>query len=317
MLLTIPRRRSAFTLIELLVVIAIIAILIALLLPAVQQAREAARRTQCKNHLKQLGLALHNYHDTHGVFPYAWGANQEFWSAMILPQIEQTALYNTLEWRNSLLTDWASFNSPNRVAAGTLISTFICPSMAIPEQQTNAGIPNRTVTSYRAVAGAYVSSDDASTRPAPYNTSQYKSLEETNLDGMMFGASKIRMKDVTDGTSNTLLIGESYTDPNFTKDGQGMDYWILFGPQMGQWRPGVATGTEHTETAGSAVVPINSRLNPNIHGVLMEMSFGSYHVGGAHFLLTDGAVRFISENVSQTLYEALATRRGGEVVGEF
>lgn len=318
------RRSRGFTLIELLVVIAIIAILIALLLPAVQQAREAARRTQCKNNLKQLGLAIHNYHDTFNVFPYAFGSNQEAWSALILPQIEQSNLYNTLVFQNSGLTSWATYNHPNRDACGVVIQAFVCPSMARPPQLTNSGIPNRALASYRVVAGAKVASDDMSTRPAGFNTAEFTALERTPLDGVMFGASSTRMRDITDGTSNTLLVGESYTDPEFVKDGQGMDYWSIFGPQMingnngRPWTPTYwASSTEHSEFAGSAVVPINSRLNPAMHGVLMEMSFGSYHVGGAHFAMGDGSARFISENVDLGMYQALATRAGGEVVGEF
>jgi prepilin-type N-terminal cleavage/methylation domain-containing protein len=316
--------KRGFTLIELLVVIAIIAVLIALLLPAVQQAREAARRTQCKNNLKQLGLALHNYHDVHNVFPYAWGLNQETWSALILPQLDQAPLYQTLEWRNSRLDNWSTFNHPNRTACSTQLQVFACPSLARPSAQDNQGIPGRVLASYRCVAGGLVASDDLSTRPAGFNTAEFRALEEPNLDGIMYGVSKTNFRDVTDGTSNTLMIGESYTDPNFVKDGQGMDYWNFFIPQMnnasgGTWTPGTGarTGTEHTECAGSGVVPINSRLNPNMHGTLMEMSFGSYHIGGAQFLLADGSARFISENIDLNLYRGLCTIAKGEVVGEF
>ncbi len=109
------------------------------------------------------------------------------------------------------------------------------------------------------------------------------------------------------------MIGESYTECDFVKDNQGMDYFAFFSPQMGNWRPGVKTGTEHSEGIGSAVVPINSRLNPTVHGVLMEMSFGSYHVGGATFSLADGSVRFMAQTMDLATYQAMATRAGGEV----
>jgi hypothetical protein len=96
-----------------------------------------------------------------------------------------------------------------------------------------------------------------------------------------------------------------------------MDYWVMFSPQIDNWMPGKTTGTEYSEAAGSTVVRINSRLNPALSGVLMEMSFGSYHVGGAHFTMGDGSVRFISENIDLNLYQALATYKGGEPVGDF
>jgi prepilin-type N-terminal cleavage/methylation domain-containing protein len=306
------RRARGFTLIELLVVIAIIAILIALLLPAVQQAREAARRTACRNNMKQLGLALHNYHDTFRVFPYAWGGNEETWSSMILPPLEQANLYNTLIWKAN-----GTDEPTNEAACAIVMPVFRCPSMAVPDHLDYNGIVGRVPASYRAVADSLAASDDNSTRPAPYNTAAFPSLERVPLDGMMYGQSSTRMKDVIDGTSNTLMVGESYTDPNFTKDNQGMDYWTLFGNQIDTWRWGNITGTEYSEAAGSTVVPINSRLNPQIHGVLMEMSFGSYHTGGAFFTMGDGSVQFLSENIDLTTYRKLATRAGGEVVGEF
>ncbi len=162
-------RRSAFTLVELLVVIAIIGILVGLLLPAVQAAREAARRMSCSNNLKQLGLAMHNYHDAFRTFPQGFGENQEFWSSQILPQLEQGNLFNTLVWANSAYanpawgTDWTNFNSPNRTACETLVPAFRCPSMAQDTYLNYNSIARRVPVSYRGVAGAKVASDDAST----------------------------------------------------------------------------------------------------------------------------------------------------------
>ncbi len=313
-------RRSAFTLVELLVVIAIIAILIALLLPAVQSVRESARRTSCRNNLKQLGLAMHNYHDAFRVFPSGFGENQEFWSSQILPQIEMGNLFTTLEWKNSAYVDsayatnWANYQSPNKRACETLVSIFRCPSMAQPSYLNYNSIQRRVPASYRGVAGAKVSSDDASTRPAGYNTPDFTSLEQPHLDGLLYGASRVRFGDILDGTSTTLMIGESYTDCDFVKDDQGMDYFAFFAPQMATWKPGRVTGTEHSEGLGSAVVPINSRLNPTVHGILMEMSFGSYHSDGAMFVFADGSVHFLVQSIDLAIYRGLATRHGSEVV---
>lgn len=312
------RTRRGFTLIELLVVIAIIAILIALLLPAVQQAREAARRTSCKNNLKNIGLALHNYHDQIGVFPWGFDERETLWTAMILPQIEQSPLYNTLIWAESGLGNWNAAGSPNLTACETLIEVFRCPSMAVPEHINNESIPNRVPVTYRAVSGGNAVSDDLSTIPAGHP--QFALEMQTGLNGMFFGCSKIRIRDIIDGTSNTVMIGESRTDPNFVKDGQGMDFWQFGSPQTGGWVcvPGNLGGTEYSEGLGSTYWKLNAKItDPAIHGVIMEMSFGSYHVGGAHFAMADGAVRFVSENIDQNLLRALGSIAGGEVVGEF
>lgn len=312
------RRQRGFTLIELLVVIAIIAILIALLLPAVQQAREAARRTSCKNNLKNIGLALHNYHDSVNTFPFGFDERETLWSAMILPQIEQAPIYNTLIWQESGPGNWDADGSPNEAACETLINVFRCPSMAVPEHIDNQGIPGRVPVSYRAVSGSNAVSDDLSTVPSGHPVVALE--QQFDLNGIFYGCSKVQIRDIVDGTSNTIMIGESYTDPDYVKDGQGMDYWAFGAPQTGGWdcRPGDLGGTEYSEGLGSAYWKINSRLrDPATPGVIMELSFGSYHVGGAQFAMADGAVRFISENIDQDLLRGLGSINGGETIDDF
>lgn len=311
------KRRIGFTLIELLVVIAIIAVLIALLLPAVQQAREAARRSSCKNNLKNIGLALANYEESFKVFPYGFDNREALWSVMILPQMDQGPLFETIIWQESGPGNWDADGSPNEKACGTVIPLFICPSMAMESQRTNQGIPGRAASSYRACAGSNAwSDDDDSIISPPAPTSGALALEDNGLNGMFYGVSRTKPADVLDGMSNTIMVGESYTD-SYSKDGQQMDYWNIGSPQTGGWNPFNDSGTEFTEGLGSTGPKMNSRLDPTMPGEIMEISFGSYHIGGAHFLLGDGTVRFLSENIDIRTYQGLGTRKEKEVLGEF
>lgn len=313
-----PRsRQSGFTLIELLVVIAIIAILIALLLPAVQQAREAARRSSCRNNMKQLGLALHNYHDTFKIFPFGWDTRGSLWSAHILPYMDQANVYNSLIWQESGPGNWDLDTSPNERACETVIPTFICPSLPIAWQHDFNDIDRRVVCSYRGNAGSEASSDDQSTSNTIMPGS--KSLETMYLNGIFSACSKTAISDIVDGSSNTILIGESQTDPAFDKDGQGMDHWYIGSPQADPCACNGGTGgTEFTEAVGTTILGMNLRnVNPAANGSLMEITFGSWHEGGAFFTLGDGSVRFISENVDLRLYQSISTKQGSEPVGEF
>ncbi len=308
-------QRRGFSLIELLVVIAIIAILIALLLPAVQQAREAARRTTCRNHVKQIGLALHNYHDTFRLLPYGWDTRGMLWSGHILPYIEQSTLYNTLIFEENGLGNWSDDASPNESACETLLSVYRCPSMPIEEHVNASSIDSRVPTSYVGNAGSESSSDDTSTIVLAGS----KSLEDLVQNGIFYACSSTRISDVVDGTSQTFFVGEAMTDPDFTKDGQSMDRFSIGSPQADPCRcDGGNGGTEFSETVGSTIAEMNLRTrNPAAHGLLMELSFGSWHTGGAVFGMGDGSVRFVGENIDLNLYQALSTRDDGEVVGEF
>ena len=307
-------QKRGFTLVELLVVIAIIGILVSLLLPAVQAAREAARRMSCSNNLKQIGLAMHNYHDTHKAFPAGFTHHEALWQTPILPFLEQGNLYSTLHLIESGPGNWDS-GSENEKACGTKLEMFRCPSMAGNQPRNNSRITGRVPVSYRGVAGNDIYSDDASTLPkdAPKGA---RALEQVPLNGMLWGNSWLSMGDCSDGTSNTLLVGESYTD-TYSKDGQQMDYWQIGSPQTGGWVPGGKGGTEYSEGVGSAGPPINSRFNPLAPGVIMEIAFGSYHPGGAQFVFTDGSVHFISQTVDMGTYHALGSRNRGDVVGEY
>lgn len=305
-----PKRRPGFTLIELLVVIAIIAILIALLLPAVQQAREAARRSQCKNNLKQVAIGLHNYHDLHGVFPFGWDQRGASWSAMILPTIDQANIYNTLIFQESGDGNWDS-GSANTDAAATHIPVLFCPSSPIKKHYDFNNIPDRATSTYLGNSGSLATSDDESTK-----ISGTKSLEDTNQNGLFFACSSISIMDIKDGTSNTFMIGEAQTDVEFGKDGQSMDHWVIGSPQTDPCGCNGGTGgTEFTEFVGSAYPKMNARrTDPTVSGHEMELSYGSWHVGGGHMAYADGSVHFISENIDKTVYNGLATRQGHEVV---
>lgn len=309
------RSRRGFTLVELLVVIAIIGILVALLLPAVQAAREAARRMSCSNNMKQLGLALHNYHDTMQKFPFGWDQRGALWSAMILPYVEQRNVYETLVFQESGLGNWNAAGSPNPAACAHNYSFYRCPSQPGPLHIDNEGIPNRFAASYRGNAGNEATSDDSSTIPIPGT----KSLENMQQNGIFSGCSSVRFADIIDGTSNTLMLGESQFDLKFVKDGNAMDFWIVGSPQTDPCRCDSGNGgTEFTEAVGSTYERMNLRKqNPAATGYLMELSFGGYHPGGAMFCLSDGSVRFIAETVDLQTYRALGSRDGGETLGDY
>jgi prepilin-type N-terminal cleavage/methylation domain-containing protein len=310
-----PRHSRAFTLTELLVVLAVIAILVGLLLPAVQSAREAARRLSCGNHLKQLGIGLHNYEAQARRLPFGWNDHGTLWSAMLLPALEQTNLYNQMAFSENM--NWAA-NNGNRAACETPLAVFRCASLPVPEHMNYNLIPRRVPVSYRGVGGSEISSDDTSTRVGyeTYAAAATKSFEMRDLDGMFYLCSATRFADVTDGLSNTVFLGESYTDPEFIKDGQGMDYWAIGSPQIDPCTcAGGTDGTEFSEAVGSMLVRINARFkNPALDGRLMEVAFGSYHAGGAFFLMGDGSVRFLPDSVDWQVYRALGSRHGGEVV---
>ena len=295
------RVRRGFTLIELLVVIAIIAVLIALLLPAVQQAREAARRSQCINNLKQLGLALHTYHDSMNVFPPGWigvqGGNSDMegpsgfaWGSHILPYIDQAPLYNRLNF-NVSCTD-----ASNAIARQTVLASFRCPTDPSPNIWSlgEEGNPSNILATLP--SANYVGSfgtlgfEDICASP-PFPGAQCVS------NGMFFHNSSTRMRDAVDGTSNTVFLGEHRSNAALRWNST----WVGVIPAGEEAIARILAVSDHT---------------PN-HPSLHIDDFSSWHTGGVHFLFGDGRVRFITQNIDTNVFKAIATRSGGEVVGEF
>jgi len=327
--------RQAFTLIELLVVIAIIAILVALLLPAVQQAREAARRSSCKNNLKQLGLALHNYHDTFSVFPPGhvqesadwanWG-----WGTMILPNMEQPALYDALAPANNKVGQTAAIRTQMQVP----IASFRCPSDVAPDVNNRNQLRSGPTSpaDFSATTSNYVGNNDPNGNEVSNSIPTYFYDATNNFRGMFAENSKVRMRDVTDGTSNTVFVGErnwELNNPGGTK--RECDAGNVFGRKRNDGNGSNAKINARGNMA-TGFGGINSRNRDNsidttTQGDLCSIGYSSNHQGGAQFLLVDGSVRFVSENLDHnpsasnttvdSTFERILARNDGQVVGEF
>ncbi|QDT66672.1 DUF1559 domain-containing protein [Calycomorphotria hydatis] len=370
-------RRRGFTLIELLVVIAIIAILIALLLPAVQQAREAARRSQCKNNFKQIGLAMHNYHDNFGVFPpgvcmsaqvassgdvtgvsqanlcdndtsnnltgppavsnnrYGWS-----WSAFILPQMEQTNLYKAIDvggrpydFANRLIPTSSAYDSALRDQIQQRQEPFRCPSDPAPatwQKGMAQGLWNVPQLTGNAAWGAELPLTNYVAGHTHHNA-----VPDThwNCDGGgvddysgIFGLnSKTRVRDITDGTSNTIMAGE-----------RSFDHVYRLDTEERHTAAAMLIGNFNSQYANSSSWAGSGPINPERSGYSIPDRYGysSRHVGGSQFLFADGSVHFISENIEyvnssgiieeqpgnaviDSLLESLEARADGNVVGEF
>jgi prepilin-type N-terminal cleavage/methylation domain-containing protein/prepilin-type processing-associated H-X9-DG protein len=305
--------RFAFTLIELLVVIAIIAVLVALLLPAVQQAREAARRSQCKNNLKQLGLALHNYHDTSNQFcPSAINPGSYYDTTlfpnnpvrnftgylMLLPQLEQAPLYNQINFNMATgSADWKGSGGGTDAQAATLgrpLPVLRCPSESAfqePWAWTTGwayGIANGFRVSY-----GFVSHTDE--YGISQNYQQDGSINKAIFGGFNGAAS---LSDVRDGTSNTLAMIET----PFYKNGQG-----AYGPFFHAF--------VHTHMIWPTIWGINNKSWANKS--TYAWGAGSVHTGGCHALMADGSVRFLSENMSSVTLAAIQSMKQSDIVGSF
>jgi len=340
------RNRRGFTLVELLVVIAIIGILVALLLPAVQAAREAARRTQCQNRLKQLSLGCLNYHDTTKVFPSATAIlpkggtpanNATYWSYLIqiLPYIEETSLYGRIQL-NRFWNDDTPAGSGNRsLLYSAEMPGFRCPTKPDsdatfadpPGGSGTQELPTNLRAHYMGVMGAKAACPKP-TSPYPNNT--YTMMPDKNggnnscdsggiatngiitntAGGGKYLSSEVKMKDVTDGTTHTFMIGEIS--------------WNC-GPQR-IWAVGSATGQgtgnifSFVYTAKNVVWELNracrqEAANPTTCTVVYDnndMSFGSLHSGGCFFAMADGSVQFVSDSITKELLRVLASRKSEE-----
>jgi prepilin-type N-terminal cleavage/methylation domain-containing protein len=314
-----PNRRG-FTLIELLVVIAIIAILIALLLPAVQQAREAARRTQCKNNLKQMGLALHNYHDTFTYFPYGEmnGIGQTTPAAatrlrnqnglvMLLPYIEQANLYSTFDFSATFGKYSGAGVSPvavptggNLVAKTTKLAAFMCPSDSGNSFITDDGIYYGCGTSGISQKSSY----GLSVNGTHYNGTW--STVGSTVRTAFGGNSNATMRDFTDGTSNSALVIENV----FTCSSGRISPWscVQHAGTGTRLLGGINQWLRVPATTGTPVAGTVSNYNSNA---------SSLHTGGCQILLGDGGVRFLSENTNLLTLQNLAYISDGQVLGEF
>ena len=278
--------RTAFTLVELLVVIAIIGVLVALLLPAVQAAREAARSSQCKNNFRQIGLALHGYHDIMEQLPPGWSADLPEgvpgwgWASAMLPFIEQEQTDQSLIRRNLPISDPA-----NQAARELVLPFMLCPSDGSPKtyQAGTGGFPGDNVDegtpSLILARSNYV---------ANFGTFEIEDAPSSG-DGMFFHNSQVLLADVTDGLSNTLFIGERSSN-------LGGSVWTGMIPQINEPMARVVGIVDHAPN------------DPHAH----FDDFSSNHPSGVHFLMGDGSVKRFDDSVDVTIYRGLATRKGGE-----
>jgi prepilin-type N-terminal cleavage/methylation domain-containing protein/prepilin-type processing-associated H-X9-DG protein len=299
--------RRAFTLIELLIVIALIAILIALLIPAVQKVRSAAGRAQCLNNMKQIGLALHNYHDTYNHFPPGLETSDPYWylswMARILPFVEQEPLGKTIdpEYARSK-NPWGNFNRPNfggvppHIGVGTEMEMYKCPMdtrslVASPVDLGHGNYGTIAFTSYLGVSGTQSGSND----------------------GVLYCSSKVRIADIPDGAGNTLMVGERPPSTDLI-----YGWWYAGAGYDDVGTGDVILGTREIDYASEFGCPeANLGLQTGVVSNDCDQThFWSLHTGGANFLFADGSVRFLACEADAIL-PALATRAGGEVADDF
>ncbi|MBX6312627.1 MAG: DUF1559 domain-containing protein [Isosphaeraceae bacterium] len=336
-----PSPRRGFTLIELLVVIAIIGVLIALLLPAVQSAREAARRAQCVNNLKQIALGMHNYHDANQVFPpgqksCCWGT----WILFMLPYVEQTALWNAWNFNGDRLYYQGVYDAPlryggecNITVSSTRVNAYLCPSD--PNGTALTGI-SRTLNGVRfqVTSQNYVVNygNTVTAQPAIYTNATYPGspimyggAPFADIDGPGAGnggQAVFGINSITDGTSNTLLVsevvvgvGKNGPPYNAPYDLRGFSWWGSAASFTGLMPPNT-TFPDVTESNSYCIYPYQT--NPPCTGptdTLLRVNFArSRHPGGVNAAMADGSVKFMKNSIALQTWRALSTTHGGEVV---
>jgi prepilin-type processing-associated H-X9-DG protein len=289
--------------VELLVVIAIIGILIALLLPAVQAAREAARRGQCSNNLKQIGLGLHNYHDTHLCFPpgfidrHGWTVN-----TYLLPFVEQRSLYDQLNTRNAMDLS----NTTTLQLARTVLNGYLCPSS---DESDRSQSPDITINGYKIGVSNYLG----------IMGTQDLRCWVPGSNGLFFHNSAVKMRDITDGTSNTFAFSERSAHGNWYGG-----IWAGTTIQQCSGQTNYYCGTQGFEALRNALI-VTIQSWGLINGTGYQYGPSSMHPGGCQFLLADGSVRFVSQTIdaanngptNMSTYQKLGSRNDGQVVGEF
>lgn len=312
--------------VELLVVIAVIAILIGLLLPAVQAAREAARRVQCSNNLKQIGLAIHNYESTYRKIP--WGAKGGWghsWTTDILAFLEQTALADTIPYGERGGPTGGLLESQRfRELARAPVLAFRCPSqygpVALPQSVDQ--ITDRVLNSYLGNGGGNIGKDDYSRHPV-VNIPEDVGMDQgdgvflaTNFCHVDSGSPNcdnrperpnLAFSDVIDGLSNTAMVGET----RFIEFDacEVCDHFMLYHPEFD-----IVNGQDFSEVLGSLQHPFNLDVIEGAGWAEIEISMGSYHPGGLHLMMCDGSVRFVNEAMNDAVRHKIGSRNGHEVI---
>jgi len=317
-----------------LVVIAIIAVLIGLLLPAVQKVREAAARMSCQNNLKQIGLALHNYHDTNSVLPPGDFCsknpitrtyyNGHTWAALILPYIEQGNIYNQINWNSpGYCYIMSGVPDPNFYAVSNVIKTYLCPSSNVSPTYNLTGTPNDGSSGSLTQSGF---NNLATLEYVGISGSDRQNQIRSTL-GTFYRDSKVKITDITDGTSNTMVIGES----SGVTQGQRLNPWGGCGYNTVQWDKGcVEDGVPDWDYLHrtiwyppnapyfyweNGVTDVRTSQSPSsaLVNTMARGSLKSNHAGGINILLGDGSVHFISQSIDLFAYKALADRSDGVV----